>query len=219
MRTFSAILLAASAVLAQEIGFSGGGSVSSGSNAISNPNINTGVQFDSSLIVGHGSNDLFNNVVGSSFTNINSNTAIKANPVNNPSRTSVSGNDGWTANGDANALGPVVSDFDFQKRAGGRGGLRPGHHVGGGHFKRLGGHVVGTSSASGDVVASAQDTMWAAVTSSASVGMSVPGLDTMWAAVTSSASVDMAASGLVTMWAVDTSSASVGMLVPGLYTM
>ncbi|KAJ2803906.1 hypothetical protein H4R20_002709 [Coemansia guatemalensis] len=114
MRTFATVILASSAVLAQEVGFSDGPSVASGSNAISNPNVNNGWQSDSSLFAGAGqggASDVFNNVVGSSFTNVNSNSAIKDNLVNNPSAAFVKGNDGWTANGDANALGPVQSSF------------------------------------------------------------------------------------------------------------
>ncbi|KAJ1820273.1 hypothetical protein LPJ75_000980, partial [Coemansia sp. RSA 2598] len=53
----------------------------------------------------------FNNVAGSSFTNVNANAAIKDNIINNPSFAAVKGNDGWTANGDANNLGPVQNLF------------------------------------------------------------------------------------------------------------
>ncbi|KAJ2163199.1 hypothetical protein GGF46_000129 [Coemansia sp. RSA 552] len=121
MRAFTTIILASSAVLAQEIGFSDGPSVVGGSNAISNPNVNNGWQADSSLFVSEGSGaSTFNNVAGSAFTNINSNVASKDNLLNNPSITSVKGNDGWTANGDANALGPVQNDFGhgFFRRSG-----------------------------------------------------------------------------------------------------
>ncbi|KAI9501851.1 hypothetical protein GGI25_000265 [Coemansia spiralis] len=115
MRTFTAIFVAASTVLGQEIGFSGGDNLSTGTNAISNPNVNNGWQADSSLFAGapvSGSGvTTFNDVVGSSFTNVNSNTAIKDNLVNNPSATLVKGNDGWTANGDHNSLGPVQNLF------------------------------------------------------------------------------------------------------------
>ncbi|KAJ2615183.1 hypothetical protein H4S08_001366 [Coemansia sp. RSA 1365] len=114
MRTFATIILASSAVLAQEVGFSDGPSIVSGSNAVSNPNVNNGWQSDSSLFASGGqggSSDVFNNVFGSSFTNVNSNSAIKDNIVNNPSAAFVKGNDGWTANGDANALGPVQNSF------------------------------------------------------------------------------------------------------------
>ncbi|KAJ2834058.1 hypothetical protein J3B01_004145 [Coemansia erecta] len=122
MRTFTAIIFASSAVLAQEIGFSGGADVVSGSNAISNPNVNNGWQADSSLFASEGTGaSTFNNVAGSSFTSVNANTASKDNILNNPSLTSVKGNSGWTANGDANALGPVQNQFGAQpffRRAG-----------------------------------------------------------------------------------------------------
>ncbi|KAJ1880849.1 hypothetical protein H4R99_007059 [Coemansia sp. RSA 1722] len=113
MRSFSAIVFAASAVLGQEIGFASGPSVSSGSNAVSNPNVNNGWQSDSSLFSsGEGAGvNTFNNVAGSSFTNVNANSAIKDNIINNPSFAAVKGNDGWTANGDSNNLGPVQNMF------------------------------------------------------------------------------------------------------------
>ncbi|KAJ2002144.1 hypothetical protein GGI04_002549 [Coemansia thaxteri] len=113
MRTFTAIAFAASAALAQEIGFTGAPSISSGTNGVSNPNVNNGWQSDSSLFSsgGSGTPNTFNNVVGSSFTSVNSNTAIKDNILNNPSSTLVRGNDGWTANGNSNALGPAQNFF------------------------------------------------------------------------------------------------------------
>ncbi|KAJ2448403.1 hypothetical protein EV183_005452 [Coemansia sp. RSA 2336] len=109
---------------AQEVGFTDGDSVVAGPNAISNPNVNNGWQADSSLFANTGAAggaaggpQVFNDVVGSSFTHVNSNTAIKDNLVNNPSASFVSGNDGWTANGDRNQLGPVQNDFGaFHKR-------------------------------------------------------------------------------------------------------
>ncbi|KAJ2016513.1 hypothetical protein H4218_002774 [Coemansia sp. IMI 209128] len=113
MRTYTAIAVAASAALAQEIGFSGAPSISSGSNAISNPNVNNGWQSDSSLFSsgGSGAPSTFSNVAGSSFTSVNSNAAFKDNLVNNPSATFIKGNDGWTANGNQNAMGPVQNLF------------------------------------------------------------------------------------------------------------
>ncbi|KAJ1668424.1 hypothetical protein EV178_000455 [Coemansia sp. RSA 1646] len=116
MRTVSALFVAASAVVAQEIGFTGGASLSDGTNAITNPNINNGVQWDSSLASGGATSPsagptTFNDIVGSSFTNVNANTAIKDNLVNNPSVSHVKGNDGWTANGDSNGMGPVQNLF------------------------------------------------------------------------------------------------------------
>ncbi|KAJ2379644.1 hypothetical protein GGI05_006569, partial [Coemansia sp. RSA 2603] len=125
MRTFTAIVFAATAVIGQEIGFSGGSSISSGSSAVSNPNVNNGWQSDSSLFNSgeSGGVNTFNNVAGSSFTNVNANAAFKDNILNNPSITGVKGNDGWTANGDANNLGPVQNLF------GGAGVFRRGGDV------------------------------------------------------------------------------------------
>ncbi|KAJ1765963.1 hypothetical protein LPJ54_005285, partial [Coemansia sp. RSA 1824] len=115
MYAATAILAIVSLAAAQEVGFTDGDSIVAGPNAISNPNVNNGWQADSSLFAGSGSSSgssnsgpqLFNDIVGSSFTKINSNTAFKDNLVNNPSVTFGSGNDGWTANGDRNELGPV----------------------------------------------------------------------------------------------------------------
>ncbi|KAJ2555306.1 hypothetical protein EV175_002302 [Coemansia sp. RSA 1933] len=116
MRTVSALLVAASTVIAQEVGFTGGASLSDGTNAISNPNVNNGMQWDSSLVSGGDSGSsagptTFNDIVGSSFTNVNSNAAMKDNLINNPSFSHVKGNDGWTANGDSNSMGPVQNLF------------------------------------------------------------------------------------------------------------
>ncbi|KAJ2787987.1 hypothetical protein GGI15_000247 [Coemansia interrupta] len=116
MLKLAAIVLSATAavVIGQEIGFTDGPSFANGPSAISNPNINNGWQADSSLFAsGDGSAGVntFNDVVGTTFTNINSNAAFKDNIVNNPSKTVVSGDEGWTANGDANKLGPVENVF------------------------------------------------------------------------------------------------------------
>ncbi|KAJ1949120.1 hypothetical protein FBU59_001285, partial [Linderina macrospora] len=123
MRTVASLLAIASAtVLAQEIGATDGPSIVSGSNAISSPNINNGWQAEGSFFSGgnSGQGSLFNNVAGSSFSTVNSNSLFKGNIVNNPSSSSVSGNDGWTANGDANKLGPVQNFFGhgFARRSG-----------------------------------------------------------------------------------------------------
>ncbi|KAJ2720516.1 hypothetical protein GGI07_004561 [Coemansia sp. Benny D115] len=109
MRTFTIIALASGVACAQKIGFSGGSGISSGVNAINNPNINNGWQLDSSLFSSGnaaGSN-IFNNVAGSQFSNINANAEIKDNGINNIGLTKIAGNSGWTANGDGNALGPI----------------------------------------------------------------------------------------------------------------
>ncbi|KAJ1809455.1 hypothetical protein LPJ75_004386 [Coemansia sp. RSA 2598] len=128
MRTVTAILALASLAAAQEIGFTDGPSFANGPSAISNPNVNNGWQSDSSLFSGGSASgsaqpqaNVFNDVVGSTFTSINSNSAFKDNIVNNPSKVSVSGNEGWTANGDGNHLGAVENVFDgarFVRRGG-----------------------------------------------------------------------------------------------------
>ncbi|KAJ2778875.1 hypothetical protein H4R18_004335 [Coemansia javaensis] len=117
------LLAALSMTVAQEIGFTDGANVVDGPNAISNPVVNNGWMSDSSLISGLGGSssaapDVFNNVAGSDFVSVNANMAIKDNLVNNPSFTGVSGNSGWTANGDSNQLGPVSNAFGVHKRGG-----------------------------------------------------------------------------------------------------
>ncbi|KAJ2817076.1 hypothetical protein IWW50_006286 [Coemansia erecta] len=132
MHVATAILAVVSLAAAQEIGFTDGDSVVAGPNAISNPNVNNGWQADSSLFAGSGGAgqgpEVFNNIAGSSFTHINSNTAFKDNLVNNPSTTFVSGNDGWSANGDRNQLGPVQNDFGAVHKRGGDVVFASNHH-------------------------------------------------------------------------------------------
>ncbi|KAJ2514765.1 hypothetical protein H4217_005567 [Coemansia sp. RSA 1939] len=129
MRYFASLVLAAAAsVSAQEIGVSEGSKVSAGASAIDNPNVNNGFQAESSLLTSGGStafggNTLFNHVAGSQFTNINENLSVQDNLVNNPGFTSVHGNNGWTADGDGNLMGPVLNDMrggfaPLRKRAG-----------------------------------------------------------------------------------------------------
>ncbi|KAJ2380714.1 hypothetical protein GGI05_006218, partial [Coemansia sp. RSA 2603] len=103
----------------QEVANSSGPSVASGSSAISNPTINNGQQIDSSLIIGNplgedggvaspesqGGGDIFANVVGGSFTDINSNSANKDNIVANSHTTTFNGASGETVNGDLNNIG------------------------------------------------------------------------------------------------------------------
>ncbi|KAJ2726274.1 hypothetical protein GGI07_000751 [Coemansia sp. Benny D115] len=110
-----------------------------------NPNINNGFQIDSSVIVGGGGIDgseapepaaqggsNFANVVGASFTEVNSNSANKDNIVINASTTTVNGDSGDTTNGVGNNIG------DTQHTSGGlarrdvvfnNGGHLPPHHV------------------------------------------------------------------------------------------
>ncbi|KAJ2328985.1 hypothetical protein IWW51_000885, partial [Coemansia sp. RSA 2702] len=144
MYVATAIFASIALVAAQEIGFTDGDSVVAGPNAISNPNVNNGWQADSSLFDSAGgagaAPQVFNDVVGSSFTKINSNTAIKDNLVNNPSASFVKGNDGWTANGDRNQLGPVQNEFGAFHRRSGDVVFAGNHHQAGSQFV----HAVGT---------------------------------------------------------------------------
>ncbi|KAJ2814251.1 hypothetical protein H4S07_000050 [Coemansia furcata] len=122
MRTFAALIVSTVAVAAQEIGFTGSANVASGTSAINNPNVNNGWQADSSLFASGDSSapNTFNGVFNSHFTNINSNLAASDNLLNNPSFIRVAGNNGWSANGDHNAMGPVQNNFGgaFVRRGG-----------------------------------------------------------------------------------------------------
>ncbi|KAI8326467.1 hypothetical protein GQ54DRAFT_252822 [Martensiomyces pterosporus] len=127
MHTAAILLVLTSVAFAQEIGFTAGANVASGPSAISHPNVNNGWQSDSSFFVGNSGDgqgssvdsggSLFNNVFGSSFTSVNSNSASKDNIINNPSLASVSGNDGWTANGNGNNMGPAENTFGVRRAA------------------------------------------------------------------------------------------------------
>ncbi|KAJ2741769.1 hypothetical protein GGI20_004954 [Coemansia sp. BCRC 34301] len=122
MRAFTALIVSTVAVAAQEIGFTGGPSVASGTSAINAPNVNNGWQADSSLFTsGDGTApNSFNGVFNSHFTSVNSNLAVGDNLLNNPGITRVVGNNGWTANGANNVMGPVQNDFGsaFVRRSG-----------------------------------------------------------------------------------------------------
>ncbi|KAJ1722786.1 hypothetical protein LPJ53_002842 [Coemansia erecta] len=114
----------------QEIANSSGPSVASGSSAISNPTINNGQQIDSSLIIGNplgedggvaspesqGGGDVFANVVGGSFTEVNSNSANKDNIVANSHTTTFNGDSGETVNGDLNNIGDSQQVVTFRRR-------------------------------------------------------------------------------------------------------
>ncbi|KAJ2870314.1 hypothetical protein GGH93_005665 [Coemansia aciculifera] len=122
MRAFTALLVSTVAVAAQEIGFTGGANVASGTSATNNPNVNNGWQADSSLFASgdSGAPNIFNGIFDSHFTSINSNLAVSDNLLNNPSLVRVAGNSGWSANGDHNAMGPIQNTFGgaFVRRGG-----------------------------------------------------------------------------------------------------
>ncbi|KAJ2655441.1 hypothetical protein IWW48_005528 [Coemansia sp. RSA 1200] len=141
MRYLASFVLAAAAasVSAQDVGVSEGSKVSAGASAIDSPNINNGFQAESSLLTSGGStafggNTLFNHVAGSQFTNVNENLSVQDNLVNNPGFTSVQGNNGWTADGDGNLMGPVLNDMrggfaPLRKRAGDVVFANNAHHI------------------------------------------------------------------------------------------
>ncbi|KAJ2402857.1 hypothetical protein GGI23_000417 [Coemansia sp. RSA 2559] len=140
---FVAQCAAASAVLAapgilvrsnEEIEAEGGDSLSNGPAAISNPNINNGLQVDSSFVDDGSASggDVFANNFGTSFTNIKSNSANKDNIVINPTTINSSGNAGKTANGEGNNIGDsetVVPGGLFRKDARFTGGTLESYYV------------------------------------------------------------------------------------------
>ncbi|KAJ2545765.1 hypothetical protein EV175_005800, partial [Coemansia sp. RSA 1933] len=125
MRFIATFVLAAAAVSAQDVGFAEGTKAAAGASAIDNPNVNNGVQWDSSLSASGASseNTLFNHVADSEFSNVNENISLQDNLANNLGFTSVEGNSGWTADGNGNVMGPVLNDMrgvdtPLRKRAG-----------------------------------------------------------------------------------------------------
>ncbi|KAJ1798730.1 hypothetical protein LPJ75_006795, partial [Coemansia sp. RSA 2598] len=116
----------------QEVSSSNGAAVSSGSSAVSNPNINNGNQIDSSLIVGgpaagageveaqdpgSAGDKVFADVMGASFTEINTNSANKDNIVANAHITTINGNEGETINGEASNIGDSQRIAGLVRRA------------------------------------------------------------------------------------------------------
>ncbi|KAJ2077577.1 hypothetical protein H4R24_005049 [Coemansia sp. RSA 988] len=142
MQIFATLLVAASAVLAQQIGSDQGPNVASGPSAVSNPNVNNGQQLQNSLVSsGSKGGNVFEDLVGNTFIDTTSNVGISDNNFVNPSTTTVSGNSGATTNGEGNHIGDFVSGipgglgFGFRKRDAvfnnyGYGHGRPGYPVG-----------------------------------------------------------------------------------------
>ncbi|KAJ2842406.1 hypothetical protein IWW36_005919 [Coemansia brasiliensis] len=119
MRFLTSIAFALSVAVAQEVGVTDSDKVSAGASAIDSPNVNNGVQVESSLFAsgsGAGKEGVFDNIFNSHFMNAHINVAADDNLVNNPSFTSLSGDSGWIANGDSNLLGPLENLFS--KRGG-----------------------------------------------------------------------------------------------------
>ncbi|KAJ1802775.1 hypothetical protein LPJ56_006078 [Coemansia sp. RSA 2599] len=110
MKFFTAILVAATTVIAQQVGSEDGPSVSSGPAAVSNPNVNNGWQAQNSLFnTGSDGGNIFENLSGNSFSKSIGNSATNDNNFINPSQTRVSGNTGLTTNGEGNHIGDVFT--------------------------------------------------------------------------------------------------------------
>ncbi|KAJ2723484.1 hypothetical protein GGI07_002608 [Coemansia sp. Benny D115] len=111
MKFFTAIIVAATAVVAQQIGSEEGPSVASGPSAVSNPNVNNGWQAQNSLFnSGSDGGNVFEHLTGNTFNKAVSNSATNDNNFVNPSQVHVSGNTGPTTNGEGNHIGDVFSD-------------------------------------------------------------------------------------------------------------
>ncbi|KAJ1659298.1 hypothetical protein GGF38_004101, partial [Coemansia sp. RSA 25] len=106
MQIFATLVVAATAVLAQQIGSEEGPSVANGPVALSNPNVNNGWQAQNSIVTsGSDGSNLFENLSGNTFSKSISNFAMSDNNFINPSQTKVSGNSGATTNGEGNMIG------------------------------------------------------------------------------------------------------------------
>ncbi|KAJ2417663.1 hypothetical protein GGF41_005363, partial [Coemansia sp. RSA 2531] len=106
MQIFATLVVAATAVLAQQIGSEEGPNVANGPVALSNPNVNNGWQAQNSLInSGTDGGNVFENLSGNTFSKSLSNFAMSDNNFINPSQTKVSGNSGSTTNGEGNMIG------------------------------------------------------------------------------------------------------------------
>ncbi|KAJ1662576.1 hypothetical protein IW140_005284 [Coemansia sp. RSA 1813] len=142
MKFFAALVVAATAVLAQQQEGNQGPNLSEGPSAVSNPNVNNGFQAQGSFFDGSqsGGNQI-SGQVGSSFNHQASNSAILDSNFINPSKSSVSGNVGDTANGEGNSIGDFFGAGGFIKRDavlnnfGGFGGFGGyGGHAYGAHY-------------------------------------------------------------------------------------
>ncbi|KAJ1877120.1 hypothetical protein H4R99_007152 [Coemansia sp. RSA 1722] len=128
MQIFATLLIAATAVIAQQVGSDSGPAVSNGESAVSNPNVNNGWQSQNSLFnTGESGGNVFSGLKDNKFSTSISNSATNDNNFVNPSQTQVQGNTGSTANGEANHIGDFVS---------GAGGFAPFGGAWGGFRKR-----------------------------------------------------------------------------------
>ncbi|KAJ2780609.1 hypothetical protein H4R18_003365 [Coemansia javaensis] len=106
MKFLVPLLVAAAAVAAQEIGADAGSTESSGSVSTNHRNENNGQQTTNSLVdKGDSGSNTFTNLQGNKFSDSKSNEGTSDSTFVNPSKSSVSGNDGDTANGNHNRLG------------------------------------------------------------------------------------------------------------------
>ncbi|KAJ2715222.1 hypothetical protein H4R19_001322 [Coemansia spiralis] len=106
MKVFAAVLAVAAVVVAQEVGSDAGTVSSSGATSIDHKNENNGKQTTNSLTdEGNKGGNKFENLQGNHFSDSASNTGMSDTVNTNGSKTSTSGNDGDTANGDSNKIG------------------------------------------------------------------------------------------------------------------
>ncbi|KAJ1893104.1 hypothetical protein LPJ66_005952 [Kickxella alabastrina] len=106
MQIISILLIAASAVLAQQVGSTTGDTVSGGPVAISSPNINNGDQIKNSLVnSGVSGGNTFSGISNSAFNTAFSNQVSEGNNFVNSQKTEIKGNDGTTVSGQSNTVG------------------------------------------------------------------------------------------------------------------
>ncbi|KAJ2021876.1 hypothetical protein IWW57_004745 [Coemansia sp. S610] len=139
MQIFATLIVAATAVIAQQVGSEQGPTVSSGETALSHPNVNNGWQAQNSLVnTGSDGSNVFSGLHGNKFSTGFTNGAISDSNFINPSQNQVAGNSGSTANGENNHIGdffnaPVAfrrRDVAFNNVGYGHGGYEHGHEHG-----------------------------------------------------------------------------------------
>ncbi|KAJ1720435.1 hypothetical protein LPJ53_004943 [Coemansia erecta] len=109
MQIFATLLIAASAVLAQQVGSSSDGKGSSGPSAVSHPNESNGWQAQNTLFSnGNSGGNVFSGLQGNTFDSSVSNFAFDDNNAVNPPQSQTSGNTRSTANDAGNHIGDVI---------------------------------------------------------------------------------------------------------------
>ncbi|KAJ2495701.1 hypothetical protein GGI11_008351 [Coemansia sp. RSA 2049] len=117
MKFFVTILVAATAVLAQQQEGNQGPNLSNGPSAVDNANINSGWQAQGSFFDGSKSGEnLITGHVDGSFNHQASNSAIQDSNFVNPSESTLTGNTGDSANGHANNIGDFIAGGGFIRR-------------------------------------------------------------------------------------------------------